>query len=1081
MRIYFTIFLIILLSAISFIGISQCNSINVTSPASVCKKEFFEMTNNTSASSYGWDFCPGDLVKTPYATNLAKIGFSSAFDLSIIEDQGKWYAFSISINANSIRRIDLGADLSSITAVDNNLGNPGGLLSAPTSLKIVKQGNIWFGLVFNQSSNSIVALNFGTSLLNTAPTASVVVTGVGGVEGALDIIQLGASSFVVLVSNNSGTVSSIPFPNGLDQPAGTITNTSVGGYLVDIQIVDNCNSYSAIVLRYDTRNLIRLDYGNNFASTPVITALPANQFNFSPYRLWIGKEGNNIYGMASNIGGGVANIDFGTDITNANPTVTDFGNLASSLVGSYSIFAVNQNSNWTAFTINGTNSNMYSLTFPNLPCDASIQSSVNKNPGLISYSTSGTKAIIAKVTYADGTVENKTIPISVQNLDAPTFFIDSVPSKCLGVNINFTVNTSATLQTLNWDFGDGFSSTSPTPSHQFATIGNFAVKLKATNTAGCSSINIKNVQIFNPPVSTFTLPTNNPLCTNQQLTFTNTSTFDAGSNPTWEWFVNGSSVSTTKDLQQAFSSNSSQTIKLKASILGCFNESSQVINSLLAGPQVGFTSFGKCENNAVTFTNTTTDPVTDYLWDFGDSQTSSSTNASHVYTSFGTYGVVLQGTSANGCQNSTKQNLTIYTNPVPDFSLSLPPFSCTGSPSQFNDLTPNPVDSNLASWLWSFDDPSSGLNSSAIRNAQHTYSTAGDYNVSLTAKTNFGCQATVVKKVTVSQAPQVAFSNSPACQNQGTTFSDESDNAQSWFWQIENTTYSIKNPIHVFAASGNYTVNLTVTSTNNCISFLSKAVNVPKPLVPDFSFQKNCVDQNTEFVDLTDGSNDPVTTQQWTFGTLGTATGSPTIFTFPSVGAVSTTMDVTAQSGCKYSITKSVSIQNAPTALFTANPEAGVPPLDVTFSNSSSNATSYLWTFNDSNNTTSTDVSPSFTFNEIGDHLVDLTAYNNLGCSDTFSKIIKAMLPVYDISLIGFNIIKNDDGSLKLIAALHNEGNVSVTNMSLELSLSGVTSVREAVTESISPQASANHILNYEITDASKLEFLCVTVILAND
>ncbi|HTJ49391.1 MAG TPA: T9SS type A sorting domain-containing protein, partial [Cyclobacteriaceae bacterium] len=47
--------------------------------------------------------------------------------------------------------------------------------------------------------------------------------------------------------------------------------------------------------------------------------------------------------------------------------------------------------------------------------------------------------------------------------------------------------------------------------------------------------------------------------------------------------------------------------------------------------------------------------------------------------------------------------------------------------------------------------------------------------------------------------------------------------------------------------------------------------------------------------------------------------------------------------------------------------------------------------------------------------------------------------------------------------------------------LSGVTSVREAVTESISPQASANHILNYEITDASKLEFLCVTVILAND
>jgi hypothetical protein len=62
------------------------------------------------------------------------------------------------------------------------------------------------------------------------------------------------------------------------------------------------------------------------------------------------------------------------------------------------------------------------------------------------------------------------------------------------------------------------------------------------------------------------------------------------------------------------------------------------------------------------------------------------------------------------------RTVTIYTKPVPDFSLSLPPFSCTGSPSQFNDLTPNPVDSNLASWLWGFDVQGSGLNSSIVMN-----------------------------------------------------------------------------------------------------------------------------------------------------------------------------------------------------------------------------------------------------------------------------------------------------------------------------------------------------------------------------
>ena len=221
--------------------------------------------------------------------------------------------------------------------------------------------------------------------------------------------------------------------------------------------------------------------------------------------------------------------------------------------------------------------------------------------------------------------------------------------------------------------------------------------------------------------------------------------------------------------------------------------------------------------------------------------------------------------------------------------------------------------------------------------------------------------------------------------------------------------------------------------------------------------------------------------QQWKFGALGTASGSPATFTFTQSGSVSTTLEVTAQSGCVYPVTKNVTIEIAPTALFTPTPEAGVPPLEVSFQNNSLNATSYLWAFNDSDNTTTSDVSPSFIFLEEGGHVVDLTAFNDLGCSSTISKIIKAMQPQYDISLIGFNIIKNDDGSLKMIASLKNEGNVSLTNLSLELSISGNTAVRENIGETVGPKASVNHTLNYEILDGSKLDFLCAKVILNDD
>ncbi len=76
---------------------------------------------------------------------------------------------------------------------------------------------------------------------------------------------------------------------------------------------------------------------------------------------------------------------------------------------------------------------------------------------------------------------------------------------------------------------------------------------------------------------------------------------------------------------------------------------------------------------------------------------------------------------------------------------------------------------------------------------------------------------------------------------------------------------------------------------------------------------------------------------------------------------------------CRDSITKSVQIlPPAPRAGF--EPDAvGCPPLDVSFSNSSQYADTYLWDFDDG--TFSTDVSPTHTFWESKEHQVKMTAY----------------------------------------------------------------------------------------------------------
>lgn len=63
----------------------------------------------------------------------------------------------------------------------------------------------------------------------------------------------------------------------------------------------------------------------------------------------------------------------------------------------------------------------------------------------------------------------------------------------------------------------------------------------------------------------------------------------------------------------------------------------------------------------VTFTNTTTN-ATSYLWNFGDSQTSTAVNPSHTYATLGTYNVTLTASfDADTCSRTLSKSVTVNT------------------------------------------------------------------------------------------------------------------------------------------------------------------------------------------------------------------------------------------------------------------------------------------------------------------------------------------------------------------------------------------------------------------------------------
>ena len=135
----------------------------------------------------------------------------------------------------------------------------------------------------------------------------------------------------------------------------------------------------------------------------------------------------------------------------------------------------------------------------------------------------------------------------------------------------------------------------------------------------------------------------------------------------------------------------------------------------------------KCKNVGLTvnFTDQSTLNITAWSWTFGDGGTSTAQNPSHVYTTPGTYDVVLQVTSAGGTDTETKTSYITVDEPPPTADFVADVTSGAASLTvNFSDLSTG----NITVWAWDFGDG----NLSSDENPTHVYNTPGTYNVVLT-------------------------------------------------------------------------------------------------------------------------------------------------------------------------------------------------------------------------------------------------------------------------------------------------------------------------------------------------------------
>jgi gliding motility-associated-like protein len=524
-----------------------------------------------------------------------------------------------------------------------------------------------------------------------------------------------------------------------------------------------------------------------------------------------------------------------------------------------------------------------------------------------------------------------------------------------------------------------------------------------------------------------------------------------------------------------------------------------------------------CEDAGLQFSDSslvTNGVITSWTWDFDDGTSSTAQNPQHTFTDPGSYVVQLITGTAQGCTDTIFHEVDVYAAPAINFTSS---GFCATDVVSFDNLS---TDVFPVVYDWQFGDGSpimQGLE------GDHTYTTAGTYNVTLTATNSMGCVATMTNPTDQYPLPVVdAGPDVTICPGGEVILAASGAFSYDWNNGITDAVPFVP------ATTGMYTV--TGTDQNGCVNVDSAEVFFyQQPVVDAGPDQAVCVG------DAVTLAATGATSMQWSNGisdgipfvpAIGTVTyivqgTDPNgcvdedsvdvlVHALPIVGAGNDiticpqsaitllasgassyswdnnvtngipfqpaangiyTVTGTDQNGCVNTDAVAVSIE-APVAVnFAVDNAEGCVPLDVTFTNLSSGGTNCLWEFSDGTNASGCGTI-DHTFEDPGCYDVTLTTTTALGCvSDT---TLLNFVCVYPNPLASFYANPSSMSELDPVTMMSNHSQGAV---SYEWDFGdGGTSVMENPTHQYSEAIASYTITLLAISDHGCIDEAAVTV-----
>jgi len=612
---------------------------------------------------------------------------------------------------------------------------------------------------------------------------------------------------------------------------------------------------------------------------------------------------------------------------------------------------------------------------------------------------------------------------------------------CEHEEVRFAATNSETVTDYLWDWGDGTEEhLNKDALHVFSKSGTYDIQLTVITDKKCSNLIRKKNLVYIAPVPTVNFSMNDNQCIktgSQTLYDTGTGNDYARYNWDLSGFQTDEVITDPGHTKGPLVFDMKTKLKVDVALqviskLGCTSEMKRIQLKRKPDFSVFATNISGCTPLTSDFkgiTNEPTDPL-NFSWDFGTGDIATGSSVTHTFLEPKlSYDIkVAAESSATGCKDTIvkSQWISVYQTPKPQFSVQNP-LQCLSEPFVFQAF-----DNGAGiqyDWDWGDHTKATGLN------ALHSYSTEGNYDVSLTVTSSKGCSDKLVieKMVFAAPIPSVGFSIDPEiCLNPGRNalnYKGSATGKDQFNWDLSRLDPEeiIQSP---GATSGplvfdliNHpatTISLQVVSQYGCKSE-NKLLNLKRK--PVFSFRSDLktgcapllVTFNAKSVDSVDKID-----FQWDFGDGDAKSGADVDHTYLKpdqlfdleVNVISKT------TGCSGLIEEKDYILTYPnpTAGFSMTPDMAYNDQSlVSFLDQSTSALLYDWDFGDGSR--SELKNPSHNYERVGIMKVQQHVFNEFNCSATATKdLVIAMNKIYAPNAFSPNAKNIVDREFKLYA-----------------------------------------------------------------